>query len=172
MLQTSARGKPHRHGRRAHRGRDGEGKAFIDETTAGQAASPPDLLNHLLQRRNSTPKAKVEVVAQGIAASPERGVQAAWCCCPPRPSSLIPRSTRTIRSCWYAKKPAPEDVAGMRTLPRASSPAPAVQGRVTPPSSLAAGASRASSALRGGQDRRSRADGHDRRQEGEGRPIL
>ena len=121
-------------------------EGLIDETTAVKRVSP-DSLNHLLLPQLD-PKAKVKSVAQGIAASPGaacgkvdpvgRGRRRA-----------SPRSTRTSRSCWSARRPAPRTSPAC-TWPRASSPRPAAR-PATRPSSPAAGASPASSAARRSQ---------------------
>ncbi len=78
-------------------------EGLIDETTAVKRVNP-DSLNHLLLPQLD-PKAKSKPVAQGIAASPAR--PRARSSSRPRKPSSTPRSTRTNRSCWSARKPAP-----------------------------------------------------------------
>ena len=116
-------------------------EGLIDEKTALKRVSP-DSLDHLLLPQLD-PKAKKASRWPG-GSRPARRRPAARSSSRPRRPSSTPTSTRTTRSCWSARRPAPRTSPAC-TWPRASSRRPAAR-RATRRSSRGAGASPASSA--------------------------
>ena len=132
----------HRHRRRADRRRDGEGRA--DRRNDRREARRSRQLNHLLQPQLD-PKSEGQAGRPGDRRQPRRGV-AARSSCRPKPRRHAEKHPERAD---HARAQGDQPGGRGRHAPgeRAFSPAPAAR-RATPPSSPAAGASRASSAAR------------------------
>ena len=129
-------------------------EGLIDETTASSGSAPTASTTCCC--RSSTRRRRSSRSRRASPPAPAR--RRARSSSRPRPPSSTPRSTRTIRSCWSARRPAPKTSPAC-TWPRASSPPPAAR-PATRPSSPAAGASPASSAARRSRSTRPRRTDH------------